>query len=219
MRHWLLFGIVCVVLVAASAASAQAGPVFAAGDSAGAGKPMGVEKGLFKGAIEVSLWTIMVFLILMFLLTKFAWGPIRDGLNQREQSIARDKREAELARKEASEMREKLQQEMAKVNDQIRQMMDKARQDAQQTTEAELARGKAELQAERQRLLREVQTLKDQALQEIWNQGAQLATLISSKAIRKSLDYSDHRALLTEALDEFKGSALTRKGDLETARA
>lgn len=183
------------------------------------GEKMGVEKGLFMGAIEVTLWTIVVFVTLFLVLSRTAWGPIKEGLMKREQSILRDKQEAIAAREEAGKLRQQLEAEMARVNDQIRTMMDKARQDAEKTAADEIARGKTELQAERQRLQREMGMARDQALHDIWNQAAQLATLISAKAVRKQLSYDDHRALLDESLGEFKQALETRKSELEGARA
>lgn len=216
MRSWFVIGIVWTVLAVASpAVSWAAGP--AAGDDDA--KRLGVEEGLFKGAAEVSLWTVLVFLVLMSVLRKYAWGPIREGLEKREQSIAHDKLEAEKAKAEAAELRASLQAEMAKANEQIRQMMDKARADAQQTAAEELARGKAELAAERDRVQRELRISTDDALRKIWDQSTQLATLISSKAVRKQLSEADHRALLEEALNEFKASAELRRDTLQSARS
>jgi len=182
-------------------------------------KTAGVEKGIFKGAIEVSLWTILVFLLLMVVLGKFAWGPIMEGLNKREQSIARDKQEAELARKEAAELRTKLDRELARANDEIRQMIDKARQDAQKTAEEQLTKGKTELLAERQRMFNDLSIAQDHALKEIWTQATTVATLISAKAIKKNLTEEDHRALVSEALDEFRAAAAARKSEVEGTRA
>ena len=51
---------------------------------------------------------------------------------------------------------------------------------------------------------REIETAKDQALSELWGKSAELATIISAKAIRRSLSEEDHRRLLDEALTELK---------------
>src|SRR4051812_22127328 len=103
MRSWLMIAVVWAVLAAPSFGAAAA-----PADDHGHGakkevKVAGVEVGLFKGAIEVSLWTILVFLVLLFVLSKFAWGPIKEGLDKRERSIAHDKHEAVLAKQEAAE--------------------------------------------------------------------------------------------------------------------
>lgn len=223
MRYWYVIGIVWAALAVLSPSPAGAtSPLLAAkagGEGGEKAKRFAIEEGLFKGAVEVSLWTILVFLILMSVLRKYAWAPIRDGLDKREQALAKDKYDAEQARREAALLREQLQAEMARANETIRQMVEKARQDAQQTAAEELARGKAELAAERQRLHREIRIAEDDALNNIWGQSVQLATLISSKAIRKQLGDGDHRAELDGALAEFKSAARSRLEDIESARA
>jgi F-type H+-transporting ATPase subunit b len=181
-------------------------------------KTLGVEEGIFKGAVELSIWTIVVFVLLLWVLHKYAWGPILTGLTQREEGIARDKREAEHARKEAADARAKVEAEMARVNNEINQMISKARQDAQATAAEELARGKTEVQAERDRLHRELSMERDQALQEVWSKSVQLAMLISSKAFSKHLTDADHRALLDESLAEFRAAGQARVADIESAR-
>ena len=183
--------------------------------------PKGGEEKLnpFKGAVDLTVFTLLVFGILFFLLSRFAWPAIREGLDKREQSIAHDKKEAVKAKQEADTLRAQLQAEMAKINDEIRVKMDKARADAQLTAAEELARGKAEIAAERERFKREMQISTDDALHKMFEQAPQLATLISTKVIRKQLQYDDHRALLAEALAEFRQSAEGRKLDLESARA
>jgi F-type H+-transporting ATPase subunit b len=213
---------ILIIMVLTALAVALPAPLQAADDqahNASNGKILGEESGLFVGAVELSLWTILVFVILLFVLRKYAWGPILSGLQQREEGIARDKREAEHARREAAEAKAKVEAELARVNAEISQMISKARQDAQATAAEELARGKTEVQAERNRLQRELIMERDQALQEIWSKSVQLATLISTKAIGKQLGYDDHRALLDEALGEFRAAAQSRLADLQSAHA
>jgi F-type H+-transporting ATPase subunit b len=82
--------------------------------------------------------------------------------------------------------------------------MDEARREAAQMQEEMRNKATADNQADRKRLLHELEVAKDQALQELWTQAAQLATLISAKAIGKSLSEDDHRRLLDESLQEIR---------------
>ena len=216
---WSLLFAVCVPVESRAATPAMA--VFASDPVAGGGAtpPVSKELNVFKGALDLTIYTIVVFVALFFILSKYAWPSIREGLDKREHSIAHDKHEAEKAKKEAAEVKTKLEAEMARVNAEIRTMMDKARADAAATAAEELARGKAELQAERERQQRELRISTDDALHKIWETAAQLATSISAKAVRKQLSYDDHHALVAEALDEFKASASGRLDDLRSATA
>jgi F-type H+-transporting ATPase subunit b len=173
---------------------------------------------VFQGAIEVSLWTIVVFVLLLLVLRRFAWGPIMEGLNKREESIARDRHEADLARKEAGELRLALEAERERAAQEIKGMFDKAREAADKLGAEEVARVKTELQTERERLYRDLGIARDHALHEIWSQVANVAALISGKVIKKKLSDEDHRALVDEALQEFRAAGQERKESVEEAR-
>jgi F-type H+-transporting ATPase subunit b len=200
--------------LAAAPARAEAGPLFAATEGEESG-----QMDIFKGALDLTIWTIVVFLGLFFLLSRFAWPQIREGLDKREKSIAHDKQEAIRAKQEADALRVKLDQELAHANDQVRQIMDKARQDADALAAVEIARGKAELQGEKERLQTDLRRQQQQVFHEAMSQAVGLATLISAKAVKKALSEEEHRALLDEALAEFQGAARDRVEDLGSARA
>jgi F-type H+-transporting ATPase subunit b len=222
MRVGLLVGLAVAAVLMSEPAPARAAvsPLFAAPDAGHKdGHAKEGEVDLFKGAAELTIWSIVVFLILFAILSKYAWPQIREGLDKREQAIAHDKHEAVLAKQEADKLRGELAARMQAANDEIRTMMDKAQKDAQALIAEENAKNKAELAADRERLLREVRLAKDGALHKLWEQSTQLAALISTKAVGKQLSESDHRALLGEALAEFRAAAESRKENLESARA
>lgn len=153
---------------------------------------------------DLGLWTVVVFVLLFIILKKAAWGPILEGLKKREDSIRASVEEAKLARAETERVRAELKAEMAKAYEQIPKMMDEARRDAQAMAEQLRSQAQADIQADRQRLRREIDLALEQALQSIYQQGAHLATLISAKAIQRSLTEDDHRRLVDEALTEMK---------------
>ncbi len=155
-------------------------------------------------ALDLTVWTIVVFLLLVFILGKYAWRPMLEGLDARERNIRAAADEAQRARDEAQRLRDQLQDEMARANDKVRVMLDEARKEAQVLKEEMIGDARKEIQAERERLHREVSLARDEALQQIWNQGAQLAALISSKTIRRQLTPEDHRGLVDEALADLR---------------
>jgi F-type H+-transporting ATPase subunit b len=211
MRFWLVIGIVWTALAVFSSTPLRAGEDLAwwGKDEA---KPTDAKPDakdehkddIFAGFLDLAIWTVVVFLVLLFVLGRFAWKPMLEGLDRREQSIHGAMEEAKAAREEATRLREQLQAEINKVNEQVRQMMDKARQDAERAAAEVVAKGKADVQAERDRLHREMDTARDQALQQIWEQAARLATLISAKTIRRQLTDDDHRQMIDESLNELR---------------
>lgn len=168
------------------------------------------EPNILEPRLDLTIWTIVVFGVLLLVLRKFAWGPMLEGLQGRAARIRGALEEAQLARDEAQKLREQLQAEMAKIHDKMREMLDEARRDGQALKERMVAEGKAEIQAEGERKRREIQLEKEQAIQELWNQTARLATLVSAKAIRRSLNEADHRSLVDEAVAELRHAATGR---------
>jgi len=125
-------------------------------------------------------------------------------LAKREASISGARDEAIQARKDSEDIREKLKAEFAVAQDKIRAMMDEARRDADALRVKEKEAGVAEATAERKRALADIETAKQQALAEIQHQAIQLASLMSTKAVRRSITADDHSRLLAESLDELK---------------
>lgn len=158
---------------------------------------------LMKLRVDLGLWTIVVFVLLFLILRKAAWGPMLEGLHKREESIFGALNEAEKARAEAKTLREQFQKEMEKIGEKSRELMDEARRNAQRLHDEMITKGKAEIAAERDRGLREIEREKDRALKDIWEQTAQLATLVSAKTIKRDLGLEDHRRLVDEAIAEL----------------
>ena len=99
------------------------------------------------------------------------------------------------------------------VGDKVRELMDEARRDAQHVKDEMVTAGKAEINAERERATKELSMAKDQALKELWEQSASLATLISAKTIKRDLGVDDHRRLLDDALAEMDKSIQNKRGE------
>ncbi len=97
-----------------------------------------------------------------------------------------------------------MQAERAKTEEMRREVIQKAQADAQRTADEISAKAKTDMQAERERARRDLENAHDQALQEIWRQTADLAAMVSSKAIRRSLTPEDHRRFVDEALADIR---------------
>jgi F-type H+-transporting ATPase subunit b len=171
-----------------------------------AGAPLlaqGPNPDILAPRFDLALWSIVVFMLLYWVLRKYAWGPILKGLQKRERSIEDAIDEAKKVRDEMAKRQAEFQQQLADANQQIPRLMDEARRDAARLKEEMRTDAAKEITEERQRLRREIEVAKDQAVQEIWNQAANLATTISARAIGRSLGADDHRRLVDEALSEI----------------
>lgn len=160
---------------------------------------------------DLGIWTLVVFLLLLFILSRLAWKPMLEGLKKREHNILSAVEEAQRARDEAKRAQEQIQLRLDKASEEVREILDEARRDAQHTTDEMIAKARAEIQTERDRLRRELETARDQALQELSEHAAQLATMISAKVIRRTLSPDDHRRLVDEALADLRQAGSERR--------
>jgi F-type H+-transporting ATPase subunit b len=170
----------------------------------------GEQPGLFPKSYDLGIWSLVVFLALFLILQKKAWPMILANLQKREQGILQAIAEAEQGRQEAAKMRLQLQKELDNASDKVREMMEEARRDAQHARDEMMSEARNEIQSERERMRREIEVARDQALQHIWTQAAQLATLISTKAIRRTTTPDDHRRFVDEALAELRTAGSQR---------
>lgn len=153
---------------------------------------------------DLGIYTLIVFGILVFVLGRFAWGPMMAGLDKREAHLRKTHDDAEVARAEAQRALADVQARLAKAAEEVRAMLDEARRDAQVVKDQMKADAATEIQAERDRIRREIDMARDQALQQIYQQAVQLAALVSTKAVKRELTPADHTRLLDEALADLR---------------
>ena len=189
-------------------------PAFALAASAAPGeKPPGLADG--KGAFidihryDLGIYTLVVFGALFFILAKFAWGPFTEGLRKREQGLLDLKNQAAADRAAAQELKTKLDKELADMRATVRAEIDAARRDAEAMRTSEREAGVKEAAAERERAKREIEAAKDAALNDIYKQAVELATLLSAKTMSRQISAEDHTRFVDESLAELKQAAKT----------
>jgi len=176
-------------------------------DDHGGGDPAGGTPNPLAIAFDTAFWAIVIFVGLLFVLRAKAWGPILEGLQKREETIRSSLEEAKKTRDEMAAMRAQFQKELAEAHQEIPKLMEEGRKKAEELANEMRTKAAADIQAERERLRHEVEMAKDQAIKQLWEQAAQLATLISAKAIGRALTEDDHRRLLDESLQEMTPAA------------
>lgn len=196
MIHYALFGLVCLGLFVPDALAASGG---------GESDPIA-----FTGykRWDLAIYTIIVFGLVFFILAKFAFPLITDGLKKREELISAARDEAIAAKKDAEALRVQLAAEFAAANDKVRGLIEEARRDADALRAKEREAGQRDAATERDRAKREIESAKDAALQEIYQKSVDLATLISTKAVRKSMSADDHKRLVDEALADLNAGRM-----------
>jgi F-type H+-transporting ATPase subunit b len=152
---------------------------------------------------DLAFWTFVVFLVLLAVLWKFAWGPIAAGLEKREQSIHDHIAAAERSHDEAKALLADYERKLVNASEEVKAMLEEARRDAEGTKQQILAEAKAGAEAERQRALRDVEAATDAALKQIAEQGANLAVDLAGKIVGAKLSAADHDRLISDAVAKF----------------
>lgn len=194
-----------VVALAALVVLALADPALAAGD------PHGEKKGGldFTGIkrYDLGIYTLIVFGLLMFVVGKFAWPKIREGLEKRESNILSAIEEAKKDRAEAADLLARAKKELDETAGKVKAMLDEARRDAEAFRAAKQEEASKDAQAERERGKRDAALEKEAKSKELQQEVVELAMLIASKALRRDVSIDNQKQLLDESIAELKTNA------------
>lgn len=152
---------------------------------------------------DLAWFTLVVFVVLLLVLTKFAWKPLLAGLERREQAIANMIDEAKRSQEAAQQRLEAYEQKLAAAAAEAHSILTQARREATTAGEQLIGQAREEANRERQRALADIDAAKNAAIQQIAEQSANLAFTLARKLIHKELKPEDHTALIRESLEQF----------------
>ena len=151
------------------------------------------------------IWTILTFLVLLALLAKFAWKPLLEALDSRQNAIRKSLDDAQRARQEL----ERLNQESALIVNKARAEADQiivgSRADAERLREDMKQKARAEADSIVKSAERQIQLETARALQQIRAEAVDLSVMIASKLIQRNLTKEDNERLIEEALKQVQG--------------
>jgi F-type H+-transporting ATPase subunit b len=162
------------------------------------------QPGLLSFDIGSAIWVLVSFSILLAILTKTAWKPALAALQAREERIRGDIRNAEEARAKAEATLKQYAAQLATAEEQVRQMLAKAVADGEKIAANIRTQAQAEGEAEREKTRKEIEAAKRQAIREVYDQTADLATTIASKIIGRALIAKDQQDLVAETLGQLE---------------
>jgi len=154
------------------------------------------------------IWTIVCFLVVLYVLKRFAFGPIQKTLDDRRERIRQAIDEADHAREEARSLLEEHRKLIGQAKSEAEEILAEARK----VGDAQRERVREETEADRQRRLeetrRQIEQATQQALNQIRDEVGKLSVLAAEKITRKSLTDADQQRLIDEALAEIDFSEL-----------
>ncbi len=152
---------------------------------------------------DLAIWTAVVFLLLLAILWKFAWGPIAEALDKREKRIADQIGAAEQANTEARQILAEYQAKLAGSEAEVREILDRGRREAEDLGRQMLDKTRQEAEHEKKRALREIDAATADAVKELAARSADMAIELAGKVVQAKVDRAEHARLVEQAVAGF----------------
>ena len=143
------------------------------------------------------------FLLLIFLVKKYAWGNITSVLDERAEKISSDIDGAEEARKKAEELASKREAELAGSRTEAKMIIENAKGTAEKSRADILAEAKLEAGRLKEKANQEIAQNKAEALQSVKGDVADLTISLAEKILSKNLDSQSHKELIDQYIDQL----------------
>jgi F-type H+-transporting ATPase subunit b len=164
---------------------------------------------LVSPGLGLMIWTLVLFLFTMWVLSKLAFPKIQEALDKRAATIAESIDAAERQRKESDELLVEYRSRLAEAREQADDIMARARK-AAETAEAEATTaGKEKREELVEAAKRDIEAETRRSLDQIRQEIADLTVLATERVTRKSLNDEDQKRLVEDALSEVDFSTLS----------
>ena len=157
----------------------------------------------FAGNLGNAIWTLVIFLIVVLVLGKFAWGPVLSLLQEREQFIHKSLSDAKRDREEAEARLKEYSAQLQAARVEAAGILEDARRDGERLREELRARARAESETMIQNAQRQIQLETSRAMQQIRHEAVDLSVMIASKLIGRNLTKEDNERLIDEAVGQI----------------
>lgn len=161
----------------------------------------------YPGDLGQALATFIIFVLLLLVLRKWAWRPIVEQLQRREEHIASRVRAAEDREAKAQATRKEYEQNLAEIGQQAEHLLAEARRKVEAERQALLDQARAEARDRIDRAEEDIVEQQDRARRELREEAAQLATNVAEQLLRKQLSDEDRKRMLDDATDLVRQEA------------
>lgn len=148
------------------------------------------------------IYQLVMFIVLLALLKKFAWGPLMGIMKQREEHVANEIEAAEASRKEALQYLEEQREIVKQSRTEAAQLIENAKKQGEAQREDIINQARAEAERVKESAKREIVQEKEKAVAALREQVASLSIMIASKVIEKELSVADQEKLINEYIQE-----------------
>lgn len=150
------------------------------------------------------IWTIVTFLVLLALLAKFAWGPLLEALEKRQEVIRKSLDDARQARQELEQVKTEAARLLAEARTEANAIVSRTRSDAAAFAEEMKVKARADAEALVKRAERDIEMQTSRALENIRRETVELSVAIASKILRRDISKEDNERLMNDTLNEMQ---------------
>lgn len=144
--------------------------------------------------------TLVIFLILMALLKKFAWGPLMGIMREREELIANEIDAAENARTEAAKLLDEQKALLKEAREEAQAIIENAKKQGEVQRDEIISLARQEATRLKDSAVREIETEKEKAILAVRDEVVSLSVLAASKVLGKEISEEENSALIKETI-------------------
>ena len=160
---------------------------------------------LLTPSFGLIIWTLLAFLIVFFILKKYAWPAITKGLKEREQGIADALSTAERVKAEMAQMKSEHEALLAQAREERAQILKEARETKEKIINESKEAAKAEASKIMAESLAAIEAQKMAAVTDVKNQVGKMVIEVSEKILRRELgNKADQEAHIKDLVNEVK---------------
>ena len=161
----------------------------------------------FAGNIGNALWTLVIFVIVVAILGKFAWGPVLSLLKQREDFIHKSLTDAKRNRDEAEARLKDYAAKLQSSQAEAVAIIERARQDAERLRDELRQRAHSEANTMIKNAERAIELQTKEAVRQIRQEAVGLSVSIASKLLQRNVTKEDNEKLIADALKEIESAS------------
>lgn len=160
-----------------------------------------------KPIVPPTVWAILSFAVVLFIIAKKLMPPITGALDERARAIREALQAAEAARSEAEAAMKRHQDDLERARQEARAIIEEGKSDAEKLKARIVSDAQRESEEIAARARREIELAKHAALDDLHRQSVGLAFELASRLVHKSLDTSEHQQLIQEQIQSFQAGA------------
>ena len=162
------------------------------------------EKKFNPGDLGQAIISVAIFLVLLLVLGKYAWGPIIAQLRGREDRIGQSVSLAQKQQKQAADLLAQYEAQIEHAHDEVEQLLATGREQAETHRQELVAQARAEAERSVKQAKREIQLARNEALQDLRHTTARMAVELAERVLRREVNADDQDRMMRDTLEDIR---------------